>query len=69
MVLSQVVCELLVWGLGEHSLLPKVWSEVGVCLGNGGVGGLGKVAKGGGLPSGAGVAILDTGHLQQLFGH
>ena len=41
MALGQVVAELLVWRLGEHGLLPQVGGQVGVGLGDGGVGGLG----------------------------
>merc|ERR1719290_571100 len=67
-VLGQVVRELLVGGLGEDRLLPQVGSQVGVGLGDGGIGSLGEVAKGGGLVAGAGVAVLNTSHGQQLLG-
>lgn len=69
MVLGQVVGELLVGGVGEHSLLPQIRGEVGVCLGDSGIGGLSEVAERGSLAPGAGVAILNTSHLKQLLGN
>ena len=33
-VLGQVVCKLLVWRLGEDSLLPQIRGQVAVCVGN-----------------------------------
>ena len=59
-VLGQMVGELLVGRLGEHGLLPQVGSEVSVGLTDGGVCGLGKIAKSSGRASSGGVAILDT---------
>merc|ERR1719402_1830593 len=67
MVFGQEVGELLVRRLLEHGLLPQVWCEIGVGLGDGGVCRLGEVAKRPSGSSGAGVAILNTGHLQQLL--
>ena len=67
-VLGQVVCELLVWGLGEDSLLPQVWSQVRIGLGNGSIGSFGKVAKGSSASGCRGVAILNSGHGQKLLG-
>merc|ERR1712061_639496 len=67
-VLREPVCELLVGRLLEYGLLPEVWSQVGIGGSHRSVGGLGKVTKGAGGSSGAGVAVLDTGHLQQLLG-
>jgi len=61
--LGQMVSVLLVGRLGEDGLLPHVRGQVAVGLADGLEGGLGEVAKGGGLPAGAGVAILDTSHL------
>ena len=40
-VLGQVVGELLVGRLGEEGLLPQIRGQVGVRLGDGGVGSLG----------------------------
>ena len=68
-VLGQMVGELLVGRLGEHGLLPQVGSEVSVGLTDGGVCGLGKIAKSSGRASSGGVAILDTGHTQELLGN
>ena len=45
-VLGQVVSELLVRTLLEHSLLPEVGSQVGVGGSHSSIGGLGKVAQG-----------------------
>merc|ERR1719402_1905075 len=67
MVFGQEVGELLVRRLLEHGLLPQVWCEIGVGLGDGGVCRLGEVAKSPSGSSGAGVAVLNTGHLQQLL--
>lgn len=68
-VLSQVVSELLVWGLGEDCLLPQIRCKVAVCLGNGSVGGLGEIAEGSCLTTGTSVAIFNTGHMQKLLRH
>ena len=68
-VLLQPVSELLVWRLLEDGLLPQVWCQVGVCGSHGGVGGLSEVAQSAGGSPGAGVAVLNTRHLQQLLGH
>ena len=67
-VLGQPVGELLVGRLLEHGLLPQVGGQVGVGGSHSSIGRLGKVSKGAGGTSGAGVAVLDTGHLQQLLG-
>ena len=67
-VLGQVVGILLIRTLGEDGLLPQVGGQVGVGLGDGGVGSLGEVAKGSGGATGRGVAILDTSHLKKLLG-
>ena len=40
-VLGEVLCELLVRRLGEEGLLPQIRGQVGVRLGDGGVGSLG----------------------------
>merc|ERR1711937_402038 len=69
MVLGQIVGELLVWGLGENCFLPQVWSEVTVGLGNGSIGCFSKVAQSGSLSASAGVAIINTSHVQQLLGN
>merc|ERR1719458_1873016 len=68
-VLRQVVRVLLVGGLLEQGLLPQVRGQVGVGLGDGGVGGLGEISKRAGGSFGRGVTVLDAGHLQQLLGH
>merc|ERR1711878_28362 len=67
-VLGQPVGELLVGRLLEHGLLPQVGGQVGVGGSHSSIGRLGKVTKGAGGTSGAGVAVLNTGHLQQLLG-
>ena len=67
-VLLEPVSELLVGRLLEDGLLPEVGSQVGIGGSHSSVGGLGKVTQGPGGSSGAGVAVLDTGHLQQLLG-
>ena len=67
-VLGQVVSELLVGRLLEDGLLPQVGSQVGVCGGNGSVGSLGEVTQGAGGATGGCVAVVNTGHLQQLLG-
>ena len=59
----------LVGGLGEHGLLPEVGGQETVGLRNSGIGRLGEVTQSPGGATGRGVAILDTGHLQQLLGH
>lgn len=41
MILGQVVCELLIRGLGENSLLPQVRRQIGIGVSDGSVGGLG----------------------------
>ena len=69
MVLGKEVGELLEGRLGEHCLLPEVWGQIRVGLGDGRVGGLGEVAEGAGGSGGGGVAILDTSHLKQLLGN
>jgi hypothetical protein len=66
--LHEEVCELLEGGLGEDGLLPQVWGEIAIGLSDGSIGGLGEVTKGSGLATGGGVAVLNTGHLQQLLG-
>jgi len=66
--LCQVVAELLVWRLGEHSLLPQVGCQVGVGLGDSGVSGLGEIAESAGRATGRGVTILNTSHLQEFLG-
>merc|ERR1719443_579065 len=66
--LGQVVAVLLVGSLDKHGLIPQVGSQVGVGLGDGSVGSLSKVAEGTSRATGRGVAILDTGHLQELLG-
>merc|ERR1719492_619277 len=63
------VSELLVRRLLEDGLLPQVWCQVGVCGSHGSVGGLSEVAQSVGGSPGAGVAVLNTRHLQQLLGH
>ena len=68
-VLLKPVGELLVGRLLEDGLLPQVGGQVGVGGGDGSVGSLGKVTKSTGGATSAGVAILNTGHLQQLLGN
>eukprot|EP00091_Calanus_sinicus_P015551 TRINITY_DN3391_c0_g1_i7.p1 TRINITY_DN3391_c0_g1~~TRINITY_DN3391_c0_g1_i7.p1 ORF type:complete len:167 (-),score=26.95 TRINITY_DN3391_c0_g1_i7:63-563(-) len=67
-VLGQEVSELLVGRLLEDSLLPQVWGQIGVGGGDSSIGGLGKVTQSSSGALGRGVAIINTGHLQQLLG-
>merc|ERR1711988_1428276 len=67
-VLLKPVSELLVRRLLKDGLLPQVGGQVGVGGGHGSVGSLGEVAKSSGGATSAGVAVLDTGHLEQLLG-
>jgi len=53
----------------QGHLLPQIGGQVGVRLGDGSIGGLGEVAEGSSGATGRGVAILNTGHGQQLLGH
>ena len=62
-VLGEEVCELLVRALLEHGLLPEVWGQVGVGLGDGSVRGLSEVAQSTGGTLGTSVAVLNTSHL------
>ena len=68
-VLGEIISELLVRRLLEDGLLPQVWCQVGVCGSHGSVSGLSEVAQSAGGSPGAGVAVLNTRHLQQLLGH
>lgn len=65
---GQVLGKLLVGGLAQRKVPPQVRSEEGIGLGNSGVGGLGEVSKSGGRATRRCVAILNTGHHQQLLG-
>ena len=67
-VLLEPVSELLVGRLLEDGLLPEVGSQVGIGGSHCSVGSLGEITQGAGGTSGAGVAVLNTGHLQQLLG-
>ena len=67
MVLGQEVCELLEGRLLEHSLLPEVWCEVGVCRCDGSISSLGEVAECSSRSSGTGVAIINSSHLQEFL--
>ena len=66
-VTGQEVGKLLCWWLGELSLGPHVRGQVRVGLDDGLEGGLCKVTEGGGLTSGRSVAILYTGHGEELL--
>lgn len=66
--LLQEIGVLLVRGLAQWQVLPQIRSQEGVGLGNGRVGGLGKVTQSCGRTTRHGVTILDTGHLEQLLG-
>ena len=68
MVLGEVISELLVGRLLEDGLLPQVRGQVGVGGGHGGISGLGEVTQGAGGATCGGVAVVNTGHLQQLLG-
>ena len=65
---SEEVGELLVRGLGVSGLLPELWGEEGVGVLPRLKGGLDEVAHGLGGTPGAGVDIIDTGHLENLLG-
>jgi len=68
-VLGQIFCELLVGRLLEDGLLPQIRSQVGIGGGHSSVGCLGEVAEGSGGSTSGGVAVVDTGHLEQLLGN
>ena len=68
-VLGEIISELLVRRLLEDGLLPQVGGQVGVGGGHSGIGCLGEVAQGTGGATGGGVAVVNTGHLEQLLGH
>ena len=67
-VLLEPVCELLEGRLLEYGLLPEVGSQVGIGGSHCSVGSLGEITQGAGGTSSAGVAVLNTGHLQQFLG-
>merc|ERR1719219_977146 len=69
MVLCQILGVFLVGRFGKDGFLPQVRSQVGVCLGNGSVGGLSEVAQGASGSSSRSVTVLDTSHLQKLLGN
>jgi len=66
-ILGQEIRELLIGGLGEHSFLPQVRSEVAIRLGDSGVGCLGKVAESASGSLGRGVAVVNASHLEQFL--
>jgi hypothetical protein len=68
-VLGQEVSKFMVGGGSQRHLLPQVRCQVGVGLGNGSVSCLGEVAEGSGGATSRRVAILDTGHGEELLGH
>lgn len=59
---------LLVGSTAQGQILPQVRGQVGVGLGNGRIGGLREVTQRTGATTGRVVAVLDTGHHQQLLG-
>jgi len=67
--LGQEVRVCMVGSGAQGHLLPQIGGQVGVRLGDGSIGGLGEVAEGSSGATGRGVAILNTGHGQQLLGH
>jgi len=67
-MLGQEIGEFLVWRFGEAGFLPQIRRQVRVGLGDGGVSGLGEVTQSGSGTAGLRVAVLDTGHVQQLLG-
>lgn len=64
---GQMVGELLERWLGKHGWLPHVWCQVGVGVADSLEGSLGKVAQSSRGSSGAGVAVLNSSHGQQLL--
>jgi len=68
-MLGQEVGELLVGRFVEGGLLPQVGRQVGIGLGNRSISCLGEIAQSRGGTTGLGVAILDTGHVEQLLGN
>ena len=69
MILGEVISELLVGRLLEDGLLPQVGGQVGISGGHGGIGSLSEVTQSASGATGGGVAVVNTGHLQQLLGH
>lgn len=67
--LGQEVRKVLVRALAQGHFLPEIRSQVSVRLGDGGISGLGEVSKGTSRATGRSVAILNTGHSQQLLGN
>lgn len=66
---GQEVGVLLVGSFAERAVLPQIGRQVGVGLGDGRIGGLGEVTQSAGGTTGRRVAILDTGHHQELLGN
>lgn len=69
MIFSQIIGEFLVGRLGEDGFFPQVRGQVGVRLGDGGVGRFSEVTQSSGASPGRSVTIFDTGHHQQLLGN
>ncbi len=68
-VLGQEISVLLEGRLAEDSLGPQVRGKVGVGLADSGIGSLGEVTQSTGAALSAGVAVINTSHLQQLLGY
>ena len=68
MIFGQPVGELLVRRLCEDSFLPQIGGQIGVCLRNGSIGGLGEIAQSSSGATSGSVAILNTSHLQEFLG-
>jgi hypothetical protein len=56
------------WALVDLDVVPEVWGEELVGFSEGCESGLDEVLWGSGVTSGSGVAIIDTGELQELLG-
>lgn len=64
---GQELSVLLEWSATEWQVLPQIWGQVSVGLGDGSIGCLGEITQSTGGATGRGVAILNTSHHQQLL--
>uniref|UniRef100_A0A1L8EB86 Uncharacterized protein n=1 Tax=Haematobia irritans TaxID=7368 RepID=A0A1L8EB86_HAEIR len=64
---SQETSELLIRSSTQRHILPQIWSQVSIGLGNGSISSLGEVTQGASGTTGRSIAILNTSHGQQLL--